>query len=393
MAVFMAFSFSMSNGVVLNMQCQLDPVKRMPVGRQARRTPHRPAIRPAMTNWRPRRSRRAGQHGLTMELTILFFMAVLLPLGSKELVQPDWDLEWLVTMPVERSTLVWGRVLERSASNVTGMFALVPAYGRDRLAFRLCLERTADRAAGRRRPAAAGVIAAYADDTGLRMWLPASQLRNLQALTGLFNLPLIYFVMALGLPQASSFPMEWARDFPSWVSWTPPGLALQAIQAQGPGQLLERQPAAGTNRADMLWGGLRCCATSCATAWSTPARARASSASRCRPENQAAKGGLLSSAAVLAAVAHQAPRAAPAGPRPQLPVPDPAAAGDYRRQPDGLQRQADSLSELGEHHTLAAAIAFGIGVYVLMLSAFQTLNNEGKVLWLLYTVPRSSKAC
>jgi hypothetical protein len=26
---------------------------------------------------------------------------------------------------------------------------------------------------------------------------------------------------------------------------------------------------------------------------------------------------------------------------------------------------------------------------VLMLSAFQTLNNEGQVLWLLYTVPRS----
>jgi membrane protease YdiL (CAAX protease family) len=49
----------------------------------------------------------------------------------------------------------------------------------------------------------------------------------------------------------------------------------------------------------------------------------------------------------------------------------------------------NSLAELGEHHTIAAAIAFGIGVYVLMLSAFQTLNNEGQVLWLLYTVPRS----
>ena len=49
----------------------------------------------------------------------------------------------------------------------------------------------------------------------------------------------------------------------------------------------------------------------------------------------------------------------------------------------------NSIGELGEHHTLAAAIAFGLGVYVLMLSAFQTLNNEGHVLWLLYTVPRS----
>jgi hypothetical protein len=50
------------------------------------------------------------------------------------------------------------------------------------------------------------------------------------------------------------------------------------------------------------------------------------------------------------------------------------------------------MGELGQHHTMAAAIAFGIGVYVLMLSAFQTLNNEGHVLWLLYTVPRSMES-
>jgi hypothetical protein len=49
----------------------------------------------------------------------------------------------------------------------------------------------------------------------------------------------------------------------------------------------------------------------------------------------------------------------------------------------------NSIAELGLHHTTAAAIAFGIGSYVLMLSAFQTLNNEGQVLWLLYTFPRS----
>ncbi|WP_458351869.1 CPBP family glutamic-type intramembrane protease [Rugamonas violacea] len=48
----------------------------------------------------------------------------------------------------------------------------------------------------------------------------------------------------------------------------------------------------------------------------------------------------------------------------------------------------DSIAELGNHHTLLAAMAFGIGAYVLMLSAFQTLNNEGQVLWLLYTFPR-----
>jgi ABC-2 type transport system permease protein len=36
-----------------------------------------------------------------------------------------------------------------------------------------------------------------------------------------------------------------------------------------------------------------------------------------------------------------------------------------------------------------ASMAFGIGSYMLMLSAFQTLNNEGQALWMLYTFPRS----
>jgi ABC-2 type transport system permease protein len=53
----------------------------------------------------------------------------------------------------------------------------------------------------------------------------------------------------------------------------------------------------------------------------------------------------------------------------------------------------DSLSELGEHHTLAAAIAFGIGVYVLMLSAFQTLNNEGNSCGCCTPCRAPSKAC
>jgi membrane protease YdiL (CAAX protease family) len=84
-----------------------------------------------------------------------------------------------------------------------------------------------------------------------------------------------------------------------------------------------------------------------------------------------------------------APRTAPAWPRPQLPVPDLAAAMIIVGSQMVFNGKLNSLAELGEHHTLAAAIAFGIGVYVLMLSAFQTLNNEGQVLWLLYTVPRS----
>jgi ABC-2 type transport system permease protein len=36
-----------------------------------------------------------------------------------------------------------------------------------------------------------------------------------------------------------------------------------------------------------------------------------------------------------------------------------------------------------------ASVAFGLAAYSLSMSAFQTLNNEGQALWLLYTFPRS----
>lgn len=38
---------------------------------------------------------------------------------------------------------------------------------------------------------------------------------------------------------------------------------------------------------------------------------------------------------------------------------------------------------------LPASAAFGLASYMLMLSAFQTINTEGSALWLLYTFPRS----
>jgi hypothetical protein len=109
-------------------------------------------------------------------------IAVLLPLGSKEMAQPDWDLEWLVTMPVERSTCCGARAGTQCQQRQSAGWVAAGLW-RHRLACRHM-----DRAAG-------GLLAAVVllplaamlhtlADTGLRMWLPASQLRNLQAVTG-----------------------------------------------------------------------------------------------------------------------------------------------------------------------------------------------------------------
>lgn len=383
MVLLMSFSFiSMSHNVLVNMQCHLDPASACRyVDKEG--DPHINQ-QLAMEELATAPFSAPLLHGLTMELAVLFAIAVLMPLGTKELAQPDWDLEWLVTMPVKRSTLLWGRVLERSASNLAGWFAFVPVFGV--IAWHSGHAWTA---------LPIGLLAALAllplasmlhtlADTGLRMWLPASQLRNLQAVTGLIGLPLIYFVMALGMPQANGFAMEWARGFPAWPSWTPPGLVLQAIQARDFTQFAAHAALLLAEVALLLWAGMALL------------------------RHQLRHG-------VVNSGARESVRRAPAGAA--AAASSGALAGWLspikRRELRLLSRdrnflfqtlllpiiiigsqmvfngKLNSLGELGEHHTLAAAIAFGLGVYVLMLSAFQTLNNEGQVLWLLYTVPRS----
>ncbi|GJI95331.1 hypothetical protein RugamoR57_20490 [Duganella caerulea] len=381
MALFMSFSFlSLSRNVVLNMDCHLvadsgcqvvdhDGDRHQDLERAATQL-HKAPFQPELTR------------GLTMALTLLFALAVLLPLGSKELGQPDWDLEWLVTMPVERPTLLWGRLLERSASNISGVFALMPPLGiigwysgmgwfspLAALAALLVLL-----------PLAA--LLHTLADTGLRMWLPASQLRNLQAITGLFSMPLMYFVMALGMPGASGFVLEWARAFPAWAGWTPPGLVLQAMQASSLAQAGLAIALLLAQTAVLLWAGVALMQYQLRNG---VVNSGARESVRRKPQVASSGGGRLS--------------------RAFTPI--------KRRELRLLSRdrnflfqtlllpviivvsqlvfngKLNSFAELGEHHTVAAAIAFGIGVYMLMLSAFQTLNNEGQVLWLLYTVPRS----
>ncbi|RZT04027.1 hypothetical protein SAMN05216319_4196 [Duganella sp. CF402] len=379
MGLLMTFSFTaMSNNVMMNMQCHLAPASTCRYVDKHGAQQIRMEVAIGELSAAPFAA--PLMHGLTMEVSILLFLAVLMPLGSKEMAQPDWDLEWLVTMPVERSTLLWGRVLERSASNSSGWLALAPPLGV--MAWYSGHTWTALPVA----VLAAAVLLPLAAllqtlaDTGLRMWLPASQLRNLQAVTGLLNLPLIYFVMALGMPQAAGFAMDWARAFPSWASWTPPGLVVQAIQAQDLPQFIAHAALLLAEIALLMWAGMtllrhqlrhgvvnsgsresvRRAAPAAATtpglrAWLSPIKRRELRLLS-RDRNFLFQTLLLPIIVVGSQIV--------------------------------FNGKLNSLSELGQHHTLAAAIAFGLGVYVLMLSAFQTLNNEGHVLWLLYTVPR-----
>ncbi|RFP22908.1 CPBP family intramembrane metalloprotease [Duganella sp. BJB488] len=381
LVLVMSFSFTgLSRNVLLNMNCHLVASSHCNVVDQD----HAPFqnVELAAAELRKAPFQPELLRGLTMVLTLLFGLAVLLPLGSKELAQPDWDLEWLVTMPVERPTLLWGRLLERSAANFSGVFALMPPLGM--IAWYSGLGWFAPLAA----LAALLVLLPLAAllhtlaDTGLRMWLPASQLRNLQAITGLFSMPLIYFVMALGMPNASGFVMDWARAFPAWTGWTPPGLVLQAMQASSLAQAGQAIALLLAQTAVLLWAGV--------------------ALMRHQLRNGVVNAGSRESV-------RRKPQAAPTAGRRLSEAFTPIKRRELRllsRDRNFLVQtlllpviivvsqlvfngKLNSFAELGVNHVTAATIAFGIGVYMLMLSAFQTLNNEGQVLWLLYTVPRS----
>jgi membrane protease YdiL (CAAX protease family) len=319
---------------------------------------------------------------MSMVLCALFALAVLLPLAGKELAKPDWDLEWLVTMPIERSTLLWGRLVERSASNLSGMFALFPAWLMVAWysGFRWSAIPVAVLVTALLLPLAALLHTLI--DTGMRLWLAASQLRNLQAVLSLLNAPLIYLVLALGMPGASSFVLDWVRSAPAWGVWLPTGVLLQLLQARSLAHGAALAALLLAQLALLLWAGVAL------MRWQLRHGVVGSGVRESGRKKTAA-------AANVADGMH-------------LPL-SPVMRRELRllaRDRNFLVQtlvlplimvlsqlvfngKLDTIGQFGQTPTVAAAIAFGLGVYVLMLSAFQTLNNEGNALWLLYTVPRS----
>lgn len=372
---------SIARTTLLNLQCHLVEGACAAAGHAPRYAPEAAAAGLHAAPFQP-----ALLTAMSMVLTALFALAVLLPLAGKELAKPDGDLEWLVTLPVERSTLLWGRLVERSASNLSGMFALFPAYvtiawysGCRWSAVPVALLATALML-----PLAALLHTLI--DTGLRLWLAASQLRNLQALLSLMNGPLIYLVIALGMPGASSFVIDWTRSFPAWGVWLPPAVLLQLMQAHSLAQGAALAALLLAQWAVLLWGGV--------------------ALMRWQLRHGVVGSGVRESGRKKAAAAASGTAAAAQGW--QLPL-SPVMRRELRllaRDRNFLVQtlvlplimvlsqlvfngKLDTIGQFGQTPTVAAAIAFGLGVYVLMLSAFQTLNNEGNALWLLYTVPRS----
>jgi ABC-2 type transport system permease protein len=320
--------------------------------------------------------------GLTMELSLLFVIAVLMSLGTRELAQPDWDLEWLVTLPTRMRALLWIRIIERSLANPVGILTLAPTcvliawFSGYRwtaplmgvaiaipLLFLTALARTLV-------------------DTGLRLKITPSRLRNLQATTSVVSILLLYFAMSAGLPTAGGFFFDLARQFPQWPQWLPTGLAVQTLNAPGVAQTLQGCLLLFAESALILYIGIRLL------------------------ESQLRHGVVAASSRESTRQSGLRPKAAPAVPTYSF------ASAIQRRELKLLARDRNYLvqslvlpviiigsqlfitgsvrvTSLAASATTTASIAFGLAAYMLLLSAFQALNSEKGALWILFTVPRS----
>jgi ABC-2 type transport system permease protein len=320
---------------------------------------------------------------LTMQLSLLFLVSVLLPLSSREIAAADWDLEWLVTLPVERSTLLWGRIVERTLANPTGWIMLTPCC--TMLAWYAGLGWAAPLAALAATLALLPLAAMLRTlaDTGLRMSLAPSQLRNIQAVTAIIGMPFLYLGVAFGSIHTGSPILDIARRFPEWAMWTPPGVLIQALNAASPGQALAMLALLALEIVVPLWLGMRVLRYQLRHGVVASGSREAARSVRPAAARSAVLARLLPSSPIKRRELRLLSRDRNFLIQSLL-LPLIIVGGQLV-----FTNSASAIADMAESPRFLAGMAFGIGSYMLMLSAFQTLNNEGQSLWMLYTFPRS----
>jgi ABC-2 type transport system permease protein len=322
--------------------------------------------------------------GAAFLATLLLLGALFIVLASREIAQPEWDLEWLATLPLPLSTLLLSRVVERAVTNWAGLIALAPFLSV--VAWQCGYRWGAPLIGAALTFALLFVVAIFQTlvDTGLRLSLSPPKLRNLQAIVSLVaGLPLL-LTISIAMPQ-NALVIGWIAAVPDWIGLLPTGLAVRAVAAADAtsaalwsaamiGQivalvavgyaLLERQLRHGVVAAGGREAGAR-----------QPGGARRMG------------GAVVGSGRVLLSAVQRRELILLARDRAfmvqtlLLPV---VMIGTQVF----LNARTNIFAGAVEHPENLAAIAFALAAYTLMLSAFQTLNAEGQALWILYAVPR-----
>jgi hypothetical protein len=323
--------------------------------------------------------------GLSMEWSLLLVVAIVAALAARELAQPDWDLEWLVTLPLKMPVLLFSRIMERAIANPIGLLTLLPAG--TLLAWISGYRWTAPLAGAAAAIPLLLLAALFRTlvDTGLRMSLSPSRLRNLQAVLSVVSVLALYTVISLGLPSPLAFVLNWARNFPAWGGWLPPGLVVKTLNAPDVVTKLQYVILLIAEVGGALLIGLAVLAHQLrngVVAASSRETGRAAAPER-RHSSAAPQPGLL-----LGTVVQRRELRLLSRDRSflvqtlVLPVVIVFSQIIFQGRLHG-----SSLNSIG--NATVASIAFGIAAYTLMMSAFQTLNSEGGALWLLFTIPRS----
>ena len=345
------------------------------------------ALDPSDTFWLTVEFSNALAVGLAFLLLLLWTASLLVTVGSGELAKPDWDLEWLITLPIRSDTLLWARILERSVVNPSGVLAL----------FTVCTV-IAWFSGFRWLAPLVGALAAWPllllaalartlIDTGLRLILRAGQLRNLHALISVLSIVVMYLSFSFGMKGKAYFMLGVAGAMPDWLRFTPMGLTVRLINertfSEATFLFVELIAQVGI----ITWLGVRLL--------------------RHQLRHGVVAGGARDSARQPDAGDSTLPAAAPAARASWLP-----ASAVQRRELTLLSRDRNFLVQslvlpllivggqlllgssgvattMWRDPNVLASVAFGLAAYSLSMSAFQTLNTEGHALWLLYTFPRS----
>ena len=167
-------------------------------------------------------------HDLSIEAAILILVALVAALANRELSTPEWDLEWLATLPIPSPALFAIRVLERTLINPIGL--IVFGAFTSAIAWRSGFGAAIPLVAAAATAALLLIVAAAwtLSDTALRLALAPPKLRNIQAL---LSVALVLMMIVAVAPVTGVLgPIDYiAAHLPALATTGPAALAVRAL--------------------------------------------------------------------------------------------------------------------------------------------------------------------
>lgn len=327
------------------------------------------------------------QRAVGLQLALLVLATIVSGIATREITAPEWDLEWLITLPVPLTALIDARILQRSVLSPLAIILIWPFctmflwhitlnYWSIPLGIVMALPLLV----------MAGCVQTLFD-TGLRLVTKPSNTRNIQAMVAaLFPLALIaamspMFADLTLLPDAADL-------LPSWTKWAPFELLIAVLTST--------ELSSGVMRAALLAAELLIIYRVCSLLLE-----------RLLSRGVVAGSGWLTGAE---RPSHRPPaeRAAAQPSRWQRigPMARKELALLWRDKNYLIQAFLVPLIAFGAQLWLTGAgerlmagplkygavAAFGYVGYMLTLTAFQVMTAEKQALWLLHTIPSSLSA-